>query len=171
MVGAGREIKGVAEFFSLARNLSEQVAAGRLEFLIVGGLEDRCRRFANEWVRVLSDEVGGLSAEDYRRAVASLDSALFLYRQNYALTASGAVFDVVSEGVEILALRNHYLRDVAAQDTEGGIRFFDSVAEIEVEIRGRLEREPVHTRYDYARIKQLHSQGVEAAVARNIMAG
>ncbi|HXR90791.1 MAG TPA: hypothetical protein VN750_10995 [Steroidobacteraceae bacterium] len=168
-VGAGREMKGVVEFFSLAQSLSEYVAAGRLEFVLVGGLEDRCRKFDNGWVKVLADEIGGLDAEEFRRTIASLDSALFLYRQNYALTASGAVFDVISEGVEILALRNDYLSDVAEHDSEGGIRFFDSVAQVEAVIRDRVHRGTVRRRYDYSRIKHVHSQGVEQAVAQEIM--
>ena len=116
LVGAGREIKGVAAFFFLAQSLSEYVAAGRLEFVLVGGLEESCRKLANGWVKILAEEIGGLGPQEFRSAIASLDSALFLYRQNYALTASGAVFDVIGEGVEILALRNHYLSDVAVHD-------------------------------------------------------
>jgi hypothetical protein len=170
LVGAGREIKGVAAFFSLAQSLSDYVTAGRLEFVLVGGLEERCRKFANGWVKVLAEEIGGLGPQEFRRAIASLDSALFLYRQNYALTASGAVFDVIGEGVEILALRNHYLSDVAVHDYEGGIQFFDSAAQIEALLRERLDRgAPVRRRFDYSRIKQVHSLGVEQAVAREIM--
>jgi hypothetical protein len=79
------------------------------------------------------------------------------------------VFDVISEGVEILALRNDYLSDVAEHDSEGGIRFFDSVAQVEAVIRDRVHRGTVRRRYDYSRIKHVHSQGVEQAVAQEIM--
>ena len=54
--------------------------------------------------------------------------------------------------------------------SEGGIQFFDSAAQIKALLRERLDRgTPLRRRFDYSHIKQVHSLGVEQAVAREIM--
>jgi len=106
---------------------------------------------------VLADRPVGLSGDAYDEEVRNLDCALFLYRQDYRLTASGAIFDVIGAGVQVLSLPNSYLRDVSESDTEGGIRFFDSLASIEAEIRAALGRGHRFPRYSHDGVRRKHS--------------
>jgi glycosyltransferase involved in cell wall biosynthesis len=168
-VGSGRTVKGIDDFFRLAESLSAYVEAGRVEFVVVGGLENDSPRFDRKWVRVLAEQPGGLGVNEFLRAVASLDCAVFLYRQNYAFTASGAVFDVINAGVSILSLHNHYLSDLACGDAEGGIRFFASVDAVADEIRNWLERGSRPGTFSYKGIRDSHSGGVRTVIGREIL--
>lgn len=168
-VGSGRTVKGIEDFFRLAESLSAYVEAGRVEFVVVGGLEQDSSRFDRRWVRVLADEAGGLGVEEFSRAVACLDCAVFLYRQNYSFTASGAVFDVINAGVGILSLHNHYLSDLARGDDEGGIRFFASVDAVAGEIRGWLEKGWRPQTFRYSGIRDHHSGGVRSVIGQEML--
>ena len=155
-VGAGRIAKGIDEFFDLARSLNDIYS--RLEFVVVGGVEKNAQR-ATEGVTVLAEVPGGLEPEKYAKEIGDLDCALFLYQQNYALTASGAVFDVINQRVEIWSLPNDYLSDLASEDSESGILFFRNLQEIERELRHRVNEKIGFKKYDYTGIRARH--GVE----------
>ena len=155
-MGAGRIAKGIDEFFDLAKSLND--ISSRLEFVVVGGVEKNAQR-ATEGVAVLAEVPGGLEPEEYAKEIGDLDCALFLYQQNYALTASGAVFDVINQRVEIWSLPNDYLSDLASEDSESGILFFRNVQEIEWELRRRVNEEIGFKKHDYAGIRARH--GVE----------
>jgi len=157
-VGAGRVIKGVIEFFGLAKSMSNYIDEGVIEFVVVGGLEPAAMPAKNEYARVLGDKIVSLSASDYSRAIAELDCAVFLPRQDYSLTASGSVFDIVNHGVEIFSIKNCYFSDIAQLDDEGGIKFFDDVRSIAAEIARRAERGEGFHRFNYTRIKREHSE-------------
>jgi hypothetical protein len=167
-VGSGRIVKGIAEFFRLAESLSDQITAGAVEFVVVGGIERNFTRANGGWVRVLADEPAGLDVAGFCSGIASLDCAVFLFRADYLFTASGTVFDVLNEGVAVLSLQNHYLRDLAQDDSEGGIAFFEDLRGIETEIRRRLSNGVRFPRRAYPGIKRNHSVGVQATVAAEI---
>jgi hypothetical protein len=169
-VGAGRVVKGIGAFFRLAESLSDRVRSAELEFAVIGGIEKSYRYDRNAPVRVLSDKPGGLSVEEFRAAVASLDCAVFLFETDYLFTASGTVFDVLDAGVPILSLENRYLRDLARDDCEGGIRFFEDLRGIEMEISNRLDSGVRFPRRTYPKIKWNHSAGMQAAVTAEIFA-
>lgn len=158
-VGAGRVIKGVIDFFGLAKSMSRYVDEGLVEFVVVGGVEPAALPSKNEYALVLADKVVSLSASDYSRAIAELDCAVFLPRQDYSLTASGSVFDVVNHGIEIFSTKNCYFADIAQLDDEGGIKFFDDVRAMAAEIARRAERGgEFFQRFKYIRIKREHSE-------------
>jgi hypothetical protein len=169
-VGAGRIVKGIGEFFRLAESLSDQITAGTLEFVVIGGIEGNFPYAKDGWVRVLADEPGGLGVREFYQAIAGLDCALFLFRADYLFTASGTAFDVLNEGVEILSLQNHYLRDLAQNDSEGGITFCADIHAIETEIRRRLAAGEHFQRRTYPGIKRTHSSCVQTALAAEIFA-
>jgi hypothetical protein len=169
-VGAGRVIKGIDAFFRLAASLSDRVGSGELELVVVGGIERGYRYDKGGPVRVLSDEPGGLTVERFREAIASLDCAVFLFKADYLFTASGTVFDVLDAGVAILSLENRYLRDLARDDCEEGILFFQDLREIEMQIRKRLDSGARFPRREYPKIKWNHSAGTQAAVVAEIFA-
>ena len=169
-VGAGRVVKGIEAFFRLAESLSDRVRAAELEFVVIGGIERGYRYDTGAPVRVLSDQPGGLGVEEFRTAIASLDCAVFLFKTDYLFTASGSVFDVLDAGVPILSLENRYLRDLARDDCEGGMAFFEDLRGIEMEIRKRLEGGMRFTRRAYPRIRLNHSTGLQAALAAEIFA-
>ena len=168
-VGAASASKGAIEFFRLAKALSTYVAEGRLQFVIVGGLDRDCAAESNECVEVLAERAGGLDVQGFRSGIAGLDVALFVYRRDYRFTASGTVFDVINEGVEILSLTNEYLMDVARDDVEGGMKFFDSLEAIAEELRKRAETGARRIRFEYPRIKKTHSDDVASALAATVM--
>ena len=157
-VGVGRRIKGIVSFFQLARSLSALVSAGNLEFVVVGGLEKGVRQTANEWVTILSPTGAGLSTKDYRQEISQLDCAVFLPSQNYSLTASGSIFDVINEGVEILSLQSDYVLDLSERDSEGGIKLFSSPEDIKKELLRRVRCGWPTELYTYTEIKKLHSE-------------
>jgi hypothetical protein len=169
-VGAGRVVKGIGTFFSLAEVLSDRVRSAELEFLVIGGIERGYRHDRAAPVRVLCDQPGRLGVEEFRSAIASLDCAVFLFKTDYLFTASGSVFDVLDAGVPILSLENRYLRDLARDDCEGGITFFEDLRGIEMEIRKRLDSGMRFQRRAYPRIRWNHSAGLQAAVAAEIFA-
>ena len=157
-VGVGRHVKGIHAFFQLATSLAPYISSGHLEFLLVGGMETGLQPEGAEWVTVLAPYGAGLSADEYQRAISELDCAVFLSTQNYTLTASGSVFDIINEGKEILSLKSNYLTDLSVYDPEGGIKFFDSLKDIETEIRTRLHDGWHHRTFEYPDIRNLHSQ-------------
>lgn len=157
-VGAGRVIKGIHAFCRMAASFGEDVRAGRIEFVVVGGLDAVSPALDTSHVIVLSDKPGSLAVQDYADAIASLDSALFLYERNYQFTASGAVFDVINEGVEVLTLPNQYLSDLAGSETESGILFFDSSESITALLRARLASGSRPRRHAYESIRARHGE-------------
>ncbi len=169
-VGAGRVIKGIASFFELADLLTDRVSSGELEFVVIGGIERSYPYDPHGPVKVLADEPGGLGVAEFRAAIASLDCAVFLFQADYVFTASGSVFDVLDAGVAILSLENRYLRDLAREDSEGGMTFFGSLQSIEMEIRRRLDSGTRFPRRAYPGIKWNHSAGTQVAVAAEIFA-
>ncbi|HEY6924486.1 MAG TPA: hypothetical protein VI653_13525 [Steroidobacteraceae bacterium] len=169
-VGAGRVVKGIEAFFRLAEALSDRVRSAELEFVVIGGMEEGYRYDSDAPVRVLCDHPGGLSVEEYRTAIASLDCAVFLFKTDYLFTASGSVFDVLDAGVPILSLENQYLRDLARDDCEGGMTFFEDLRGIEMEIRRRLDSGMRFPRRAYPRIRWNHSTSSQAALVGEIFA-
>jgi hypothetical protein len=169
-VGAGRVVKGIGSFFRLADSLSDRVSSAELEFLVIGGIERNYRYDPHGAVHVLSDRPGGLGVESFRAAIASLDCAVFLFQADYVFTASGSVFDVLDAGVTVLSLENRYLRDLARDDCEGGMAFFQDLRGIELEIRRKLDSGTRFPRRAYPRIKWNHSVGTQVAVAAEIFA-
>lgn len=170
-VGVGRMVKGIDVFYRLADVLADCISSGQLELLVVGGIDRSVRESTPAGVRVLSTRPAGMGAMEFAQAISELDYAVFLSRHNYLFTASGAVFDVVNEGVEILSLENHYIRDLSRDDPEGGIRFFGDVREIELEIRSRLAMGACRPRKrrSYSQIKWRHSLGARAAIAAEVL--
>lgn len=160
-VGAGRIVKGVDLFFALADLLHVEIGAGKLECILVGGLERAARKFCNSYVRVLGNRVAALTSEEYQRAIGSLDCAVFLSRHDYAFTASGSALDVIDQDLEILSLRNHYLGDLASLDDEGGIKFFNNVSEIATEISRRVNSGVGFRRFSYNRIKAEYASDMQ----------
>ena len=154
-IGTGRRIKGIEDFFTLADRLVEHVQSGALEFVVVGGVEAGVVKSPN--VTVMAEEMAGLPSESYFSAIGSLDIAVFPYRQDYRFIASGAVFDAISKNVEIWSLENPYFRDIANDDQEGGIRFFQSVLEMEAALSAMLSSKKTVTRPRYPLIRLRYS--------------
>jgi hypothetical protein len=170
-VGVGRLVKGIDVFFQLADVLSDCISAGTVELCVVGGIDKGVTQPIPRGVRILSNRPAGMGAKEFAHAIGELDHAVFLSRHNYLFTASGAVFDVLNQGVEIFSLENHYLRDLSRNDPEGGIKFFGDVREIELEIRSRLDTgaSRPRTRRSYSQIKWRHSSGAQAAIAAEVL--
>lgn len=170
-VGVGRMVKGIDAFFRLADVLSDCISAGAVELFVVGGIDKDVTHSIPPGVRVLSERPAGMGAREFAQAIGELDCAVFLYRHNYLFTASGAVLDVVNQGVDILSLDNHYLRDLSKNDLEGGIKFFDDLRGIELEIRSRLAMgaSRLRERRSYSQIKWRHSLGAQAAIAAEVL--
>lgn len=168
-VGTGRSIKGIEEFFRLAEQLAGEVG-GAVSFVVVGGLETATLMPPNcHSVEILSDRPAGLDADGFIKAIGDLDCALFLYRQNYRVTASGAVFDVINLGVEILSLPNDYIADLSGDDVEGGIKFFENMSAIEVEIKRRMKDHRGPKRYHYEKIREKHSARARSLLTTEIL--
>lgn len=166
-VGVGRRIKGVLDFYYLAESLSTHVANDALEFVVVGGLESGVVPQNSAPVVVLAPHGAGLSTDEYEKAISELDCAVFLATQNYSLTASGSVFDIVNAGVEILTLRSPYLTDLSKLDVEGGIKFFANVKEIESEICRRIKHGWPDQLFRYPEIRRAHSSAsLDNAISR-----
>lgn len=158
-VGWGTIAKGILEFFELANRLAAHVSSEAIEFVVVGGIESAARQYESPYVTVLAREPGGLRAADFERAVGELDCALFLYRQTYEFTASGAVFDVINQGVELFSTPNGYLADLASLDPGDGLQLFADLCSLQAEIQSRIETGRGFRRCDYNGIKRKH--GIE----------
>ena len=159
-IGVGRRAKGIIAFFQLARSFSHWISAGELEFILVGGLESRliANSAEDHRVTILAENGAGLAPHQYREAISELDCALFLSSQNYSLTASGSVFDALNAGIEILSLKSDYLADIAKYDPEGGIKLFDSLSEIELELKRRLAHGWPRRKFEYSQLKIRHAK-------------
>lgn len=156
-VGVGRRIKGVLDFFKLAQSFSTHIEGGELEFVLVGGLERSIPLDGTEFVRVLASHGAGLLKQDYERFISELDCAIFLSKENYTLTASGSVFDVINAGVEILALSSDYLTDISQHDVEGGIKFYSSLEALESELHHRIKNGWPNRTLRYPAIRKAHA--------------
>ncbi len=160
-VGVGRRIKGIDAFFQLARSFATEISRGDLEFIVVGGLEKGINPDDTEYVTVLAPHGAGLSTQEYRQHISELNCAVFLSTQNYRLTASGSVFDIINEGIEILSLKSDYLTDLSTYDPEGGIKLFDSLEAIETELRTRVRSGWPELAFKYEKIREIHSKEID----------
>ena len=168
-VGVGRRIKGILDFYHLAESLSTHVKRRELEFVLVGALEKGVAPQRHGVVTVLAPQGIGLSTDEYKRAISELDCAVFLSTQNYSLTASGSVFDIINAGVEIFTLKSAYLSDLSRLDVEGGIKFFASASEIAIEICRRLEHGWPTRRFLYPEIRRTHAPSLLDGIASVII--
>jgi hypothetical protein len=168
-VGTGRAVKGIRQFCQLANELADEATANRVEFVLIGGAERLHPQpdFTN--VTVLASNASGLPTDQYFRAISELDSAVFLYQYDYRLTASGAAFDVIDHGIEILSLNNHYLKDLSINDPEGGIKFFSRIDEIANLLRQRISAGSRPQRYNYPRIRSLHHDLAAVVLRQKIL--
>jgi glycosyltransferase involved in cell wall biosynthesis len=155
-IGAGRRVKGIFEFFDLAASLADYSRNGRLEFVVVGGIEKELRLERRADVAVLAERPAGLGSEEFKSAIKGLSCAVFPYQENYRFTASGAVLDAINAGVEIFTLENFYFRDLAERDSEGGIKFFSSLEQMRAEIARRIDAGVGFARFSYPQIRREH---------------
>lgn len=158
-VGYGRKDKGVDLFYDLAEKMSDYVREKKVRFVLVGSLDPECAQYANCWVDYLEGSALLSSRKVYREAIRSLDCALMLGSEAYKLTASGSVLDIIAAGTKIISLPNEYVSDIAMFDEEEGINIFDTMAQVENEIRRYCEAGGFK-KYEYRKIQNHY--GIEA---------
>jgi hypothetical protein len=152
-VGTGRIVRGIEDFFRLAESCADLIEGRLVEFIVVGGVERGASTAGREWVNVMAELPSGLDVNEFAAAIGRLDVAVLLNRSTYSFTASGSVFDIINEGVEIFSLPNSYIDDISRWDPEGGIKLFPDMRAIQDEIRDRLAKDRGFRRFTYSNIR------------------
>lgn len=107
-VGVANKGKGVQNIFEVAKSFKADIEDNKLEFRIIGKVNDDIKEFTNEFVKYrISNDL--IPEDEYRISISNLDYILYFYPTNsYKLTASGAFFDSLYVEKPIIALRNDY---------------------------------------------------------------
>jgi glycosyltransferase involved in cell wall biosynthesis len=153
-LGQARVDKGITDFFTLAEKLSDQVTAGKCEFLILGSLS-RIEIQFTKYVSCLCNGGSYLSEQEYKSGLRTLDAAVILYGKNNQLTASGAVFDAIAAGLKIYSLHVPYIEDLKKHDDEDGITLFKNVDDMAKKIIKDIQ-DGNRVNYRYEKIKAIH---------------
>ena len=105
--GVGSYSKGIEAFFDLAKNIKEHKSKLNAKFILVGRISNAIeRKLNNGYVQILSIDKP-LSDADFMRYSAEIDYAIFLHNyKRYRLSASGSIFDALSNLTPIIALNN-----------------------------------------------------------------
>ena len=137
----------------------------RVEFSIVGQIQDHLDDFRNLGVTIPENPQEALNEEDFKRGVESLDFILLTYpTDNYRLIASGAFLDTLRYAKPLIALRTDYFEYMfrkygavgyLADDEQHLVELLQKAPELNrqfpfAEIRRRLTAEALHPQFDAA---------------------
>ena len=107
-VGVLNEFKGFYRLQNLVELLREKIEEGRLSVSVIGRLEN-VMPVHQDLIQYSTLGNSLLPREKFSQLICGLDYVLFLYNtESYKLIASGAIFDAISFGKPIIALRNDY---------------------------------------------------------------
>lgn len=107
-VGAMNVFKGFQRLMYLVELLECPIQKQKMTVTVIGKLEDK-KLIYNTSIHFVGNPYEGLPRDVYVRSISKLDYILFLYApDSYKLIASGAIFDAISVGKPIIALRNDY---------------------------------------------------------------
>lgn len=106
-VGSISKTKGLMEFFEFAKHLSS--FSKKIKLSIIGTTHEDLKLFNGTNIELMSEDNTFLDREEFKNKIQELDYVLFFYhKENYRITASGAVMDAISYEKPILALKNDY---------------------------------------------------------------
>lgn len=141
-VGAMNEFKGYYRLLHLVELFDEFILDHKLSFTVIGRLEN-VTPIHQDLIQYSTNEHGLLPREKYASLIDGLDYVLFLYApDSYRLIASGAIFDAISFGKPVIALKNDYFAAIFEQCGEFGY-LCDSMDEMFHLIEGLLNEPDV----------------------------
>lgn len=122
-IGSAGLRKNVQLFYELALKLKDSILDERLEFCVVGVLDNSIAPFLNSLVVDYVDkEVGKpLLREVYDEKISDLHYSIFFYGKNdFILRSSAAFFDAIFFEKPIIALRNTFFEDIFEREGDIG---------------------------------------------------
>lgn len=127
-VGSISKTKGLLEFFEFAKHLS--TFSTKIKLAIIGTTHEDLNLFNGTNIELQSESNTFLDREEFKNKIQELDYVLFFYhKDNYRITASGAVMDAISYEKPILALKNDYFEYLFNKYGQFG-HLFDNVEEM-----------------------------------------
>lgn len=146
-VGVLNEFKGFYRLQNLVELLREKIEEGRLSVSVIGRLENVIP-VHQDLIQYSTLGNSLLPREKFSQLICGLDYVLFLYNtESYKLIASGAIFDAISFGKPIIALRNDYF--VAVFERCGEIGYLCSSLDEIFQLVVKLIDNPDMVTYDY----------------------
>lgn len=122
-IGSAGKRKNVDKLYDIASINSDLVKSKKIEFWVVGILEDSIKQHLNANVKnLVNDQINTpLSREKYDSEVANLDYSMFFYGQNdFLLRSSAAFFDAIFYEKPIIAIKNRFFVDMFVVNGEMG---------------------------------------------------
>ncbi|WP_433813721.1 hypothetical protein [Flavobacterium johnsoniae] len=122
-IGSAGLRKNVQLFYQLASRIKDSISEERLEFSVVGVLDNSISSFLNPLVIDYVDgQVGKPLLRDvYDEKVSNLHYSIFFYGKNdFILRSSAAFFDAIFFEKPIIALRNTFFEDIFKREGDIG---------------------------------------------------
>lgn len=117
-VGHLTSTKGLYELLDIANILRDEIEKGNLTLKVVG--KKPINIDVNVYKEIVWQSEDYIPRERFDKEVNSLDYILFLYpKDSYQLTASGALFDAISNEIPIIALENLYFNEILKDSNIG----------------------------------------------------
>lgn len=127
-VGSISKTKGLLEFLEFAKHLSSFYT--KIKLSVIGTTHEDLNLFNGTNIELMSKDNTFLDREEFKNKIHELDYVLFFYhKDNYRITASGAVMDAISYEKPILALKNDYFEYLFDKYGQFG-HLFDNVEEM-----------------------------------------
>lgn len=102
--------------FELAQSFSNEIDAGKVEFQIIGKLEEDIMPYCNNYVKIISNNNGMLDKNTFNQSISSVNYLLFFAPSGvYRFTASGTIMDALKYQIPIIGLRNESLNDLCVK--------------------------------------------------------
>lgn len=112
--GTASKAKGAEKLYELADLLSEEIDFGLIELSFAGSISPEIRGLSNGLVAMNSD-TRLISDEEYADRISRCDMIVFFYRDDqYSLTTSGALFDILDYERPVIALDSELIREFAS---------------------------------------------------------
>jgi hypothetical protein len=119
--GTASAAKEAGKLYELAALLSDEIDFGAIEFSFAGSVAPEIREKSNGLV-LMSKDKRLIADEEYSRRISNCDMIVFFYRDDqYSLTTSGALFDILDYERPFVALDSELLREFTARYGKIGI--------------------------------------------------
>jgi glycosyltransferase involved in cell wall biosynthesis len=120
--GTASAAKGAEKMYALADRLRAEIEAGVIELSFAGSVSPEIRRLSNGLVSMNGD-TALVSDTEYSRRISACDMIVFFYSdEQYSLTTSGALFDILDYERPVIALDSGLIREFMDRYGNVGVR-------------------------------------------------
>lgn len=138
IVGAIGENKGMSSFIELSERLKDLIMEKKLELYVIGKHDYKIENYS--LINFIAKANTAIPSNEYNEAIKELNVILFFYEKNqYQLTASGAIFDAINHEKPVIAIKNNYFNHICSYGKIGYL--CEDINEMENMIRKFVKHE------------------------------